>query len=366
MTQRKNATKREPLVHLTKRAAMSAWVSVGIRAGAVVLAFLFCAVFVAAVTGCSPFRFFSLLVNGILGTERRIWTTLFDLAILLCISLALTPAFRMRFWNCGGQGQTLMGGLACAAVMFYLGPKLPLGLLFIVMTVASVAAGALWALVPAIFKAKWNTNETLFTLMMNYVAIQLVIFMTKIWAGNGTTTMKVMDEYGLPDIGNRYLLRIIVVTVLTVLMHIYLNYSKHGYEISVVGESENTARYVGIDVKRVIIRTLLLSGAICGLAGLLLVGGGSHAINESTEGSRGFTAIMVSWLGKFNPLYMVLTSFLITFLNKGGSHVASMLGASDTVPQIITGIMLLFIIGSEFFIRYQVHFRTRNHKEADR
>lgn len=357
-------TKKEPLIHLTKRLSVSTRTSVLVRVGGVAAGFLLSALFVGIVVGCNPFRFFSLLVKGIIGTERRIWTTLFETSILLCIALALTPAFRMKFWNCGGQGQVLMGGLACAAVMFYLGPKLPLWLLFIVMTLASILAGAVWAVIPALFKAKWNTNETLFTLMMNYVAIQLVIFMTKIWAGNGTTTMKVMDAYGLPDIGNRYVLRLIVVALLTAGMYVYLNHFKHGYEISVVGESENTARYVGIDVRRVIIRTLLLSGAVCGVAGLLLVGGGSHAINDGIENGYGFTAIMVTWLGKFNPLTMILTSFLIVFLDKGGSNVASMLGASDTVPQIITGIMLLCIIGCEFFLRYQIHLRPLAGKEA--
>lgn len=360
-----NAAKKhkEPLIHLTKRVGMKPWLPYAIRGGAVVLALVVSAIFVGIVSGKNPLRFFGEMLSGVFGSQRRVWNTLFDMAILLCVALALTPAFRMHFWNIGGQGQILMGGLACAFVMYYLGPKLPLPILFLIMIVASLLTGALWAVIPAVFKAKWNTNETLFTLMMNYVAIQLVIFMTKIWAGNGTTTMRVMDEYGFPDIGNRYLLRIIVVVLLTAGMYVYLKYSKHGYEISVVGGSEKTAMYVGINVKKVIIRTLCLSGAICGLAGLLLVGGGSHAINEGTENGLGFTAIMVSWLGKFEPLYMILTAFLVTFLDRGGRNVASMMHVSEYTTQIITGLMLFFIIGSEFFISYEVHFRHREKKE---
>ena len=354
---------KEPLIHITKRTLSKPWQPYAIRAGAILIAFIVSAIFVAIAAKDNPFKFFGYLFEGVFGGSRRIWNTLFDLSILLCVALALTPAFRMQYWNIGGEGQILMGGLACASVMFYLGPVLPLPILFLVMILASLLAGAVWAVIPAIFKAQWNTNETLFTLMMNYVATQLVIFMTKIWAGNGTTTMKVMDAYGLPDIGNRYLLRILVVAALTAGMYIYLKYSKHGYEISVVGGSENTAKYVGINVKKVIIRTLCVSGAVCGLAGLLLVGGGSHSINESTAGGLGFTAIMVAWLGKFNPLYMILTAFLIVFLDRGGSNVAAMMQISEYVAQIITGLMLFCIIGSEFFINYQVHFRHRAKKE---
>lgn len=355
---------REPFIHLTKRVGFPAWFPYAVRAGAILLAFIFASVFVAITSGSSPFSYFGAMLSGIFGSARRVWNLLYDTAILLCVALALTPAFRMHFWNIGGQGQILVGGLACAAVMFYLGPVLPLPILFLLMTVASILTGAVWALIPAIFKAKWNTNETLFTLMMNYVAIQLVLFLTKIWAGNGTTTMRTMDAYGFPDIGgNRYLLRLIVVALLTVGMYIYLKYSKHGYEISVVGGSERTAMYIGINVKKVIVRTLILSGAVCGLAGLLLVGGGSHAINEGTENGLGFTAIMVSWLGKFEPVYMIFTALLITFLDRGGANVASMLGTSEYITDIITGVMLFFIVGSEFFIQYQVHFRHRSKKE---
>ena len=350
-------TKKEPLIHLTKRLSVPAYTSVLVRVGGIVAGFLLSALFVGITVGCDPFRFFSLLVKGVIGTERRIWTTLFETSILLCIALALTPAFRMKFWNCGGQGQVLMGGLACAAVMFYLGPKLPLWLLFILMTVASILAGAAWAVIPALFKAKWNTNETLFTLMMNYVAIQLVVFMTKIWAGNGTTTMKVMDAYGLPEIGNRYVLRLIVVALLTAGMYFYLNYFKHGYEISVVGESENTARYAGINVRRVMIRTMLISGALCGLCGFMIVAGRDQTISTTTAGGNGFTAIIVAWLAKFNTFYMALISFLLIFLQRGASEIASAYSLNEYAADIITGIILFFILGSEFFINYRLIWR---------
>ena len=285
------------------------------------------------------------------------------LAMLLCVSLAVTPAFKMRFWNIGAEGQVLIGGLAAAACMILLGGKMPNWLLIIVMTVASIVAGAIWAVIPAIFKANWGTNETLFTLMMNYVGIQLVSYFVMVWEvpkGSGKVGIinQATRDGWFPTIGdNDYLLNIIIVFVLTVLLYVYLRYSKHGYEIAVVGESENTARYIGINVKKVIIRTMLLSGALCGVAGLLLVGSTNHTITTTIAGGRGFTAIMVSWLAKFNPIYMVMTSFLLIFLEKGANEISTVYRLNQSFSDILTGIILFFIIGCEFFINYEIKFR---------
>ena len=160
------------------------------------------------------------------------------------------------------------------------------------------------------------------------------------------------------------MLNIIIVAIITVAMYIYLKYSKHGYEIAVVGESENTARYIGINVNKVILRTMALSGAVCGIAGLLLVGGTDHTISTSTADGRGFTAIMVSWLGKFNPIYMIFTSLLLVFLDAGADQISMIFGLNQSFSEIITGIILFFIIGSEFFINYQLKFRKRENKEV--
>ena len=254
--------------------------------------------------------------------------------------------------------------------MICLGDKLPNWLLICTMVAASIAAGAIWALLPAICKAKWNTNETLFTLMMNYVATQLVAFFVILWevpkgAGKIGIINQATEAGWLPQIGSyKYLLNVLVVAALTILMYIYLNYSKHGYEIAVVGESERTARYVGIKVEKVIIRTMLLSGAVCGVAGLLLVGGTDHTITTTIAGGRGFTAVMVSWLAKFNPIFMVFTSFLLVFLDRGASEISTVFGLNQSFADILTGIILFFIIGCEFFISYKISFRKSSRKEG--
>ncbi len=364
-----NGSGRTPLFHISKRASIPWYVSWAIRAAAIIAAMLVCALVTTLLTGADPIQIYITIFQGSFGTVRKFWVLLQELAILLCVSLAVTPAFKMRFWNIGGEGQVLIGGLATAACMFYLGDKLPSGLLILVMIVASILAGAIWALIPAIFKAKWNTNETLFTLMMNYVGIQLVSYFCNIWDRKGSGIVGIINPNTragwFPVLGGRqYLLNVLIVAAITVAVYVYLRFTKHGYELSVVGESERTARYVGIKVEKVILRTMLLSGALCGVAGLLLVGGTDHTISTTTAGGRGFTAVMVSWLAKFDPIFMVLTSFLLAFLSRGSSQIAQNFGLNHSFGDILTGIILFFIIGSEFFINYRLSFRSAAEKEG--
>ena len=311
---------------------------------------------------------FSTIIKGWFGTPCKTWVTFRDVAMLLCISLAVTPAFKMRFWNIGGEGQTLMGCLASASCMILLRDVLPNWALILVMLLTSMLAGAIWGGIPALFKAKWNTNETLFTLMMNYVATQLVAYFCIFWESpKGSGKIGIINQRSqigwLPKVADQqYLLNIIVVGVLVLLMFLYLYYTKHGYEISVVGESQRTARYVGIKVEWVIIRTMLISGAICGLAGFLLTAGSDHTLTTTLVDGRGFTAVMVSWLAKFNPFVMIFTSFLLVFLDRGAGEVSSKFGLNQSFADIITGVILFFIIGCEFFINYKISFCKRNGK----
>ena len=362
-----NNNSKEPLFHIVKRGALPWYKAWGIRLLAVVIALIVCAIITMTVTGENPIQVYATMIDSSFGSERKVWILAQNTAILLGVSLAVTPAFRMRFWNIGGEGQILAGCLAAAACMICLADTVPNGLLIAISAVASIIAGAIWGGIPAFFKAKWNTNETLFTLMMNYVAIQLVEYFLKVADKTGSNVVgpDLLTHGWFPEIfGVKYLLNILIVAIVCIAMHIYLRYSKHGYEIAVVGESENTAHYIGIDVKKVIIRTMALSGAICGLAGLLLVGGSSHSIDSNLVDGRGFTAIMVSWLAKFDPFTMILTTLLLVFLARGADEVTSKFGLNSDFSEILTGIILFFIIGCEFFINYKVQFRTSGKKEA--
>ncbi|HPF88153.1 MAG TPA: ABC transporter permease [Candidatus Limiplasma sp.] len=357
-------THKEPFVRIAKRDSISIWHSWLIRIVGLVLALVVSAFVIFAIVHLNPFKVYEAMFEGNFGSKRRTWVTLRDIAMLLCIGIGLAPAFKMRFWNIGAEGQILVGGLATAAVMIYFGKALPTWTLLLISFVVSGIAGAVWGAIPATFKARYGTNETLFTLMMNYVAIQLTSYFVAIWENPfGSNTVGIINQktqvgWFPPVLGQKYLLNVIIVLALTVIMYIYLRYSKHGYEIAVVGESDNTARYIGINVKRVIIRTMMLSGAICGLAGFIAVAGASHTISTSTAGGRGFTAIIVAWLAKFNTFMMILVAGLLVFLEKGAIQIASQYNLNDYASQMITGIILFFILGSEFFTQYRLIFRS--------
>lgn len=368
--QNNHKTHKEPLVYITKRGELPKLKQMLIKAIVILVGILFCALVTILITGENPLKVFRAMIVGSFGTPRKIWNLLQATAILLGISLAVTPAFKMRFWNTGAEGQVLIGMLASITCMIYIGDSLPSWLLILISFFASLVAGAVWAGIPGFFKAIWNTNETLFTLMMNYVAAQLVSLLIMYWVPSGSMVLGLVNSDGqngwFPSIfGQKYLLNILIVAVLTVAVYIYLTKSKQGYEIAVVGESENTARYIGINVKKVIIRTVLISGALCGVMGWILAAGTDHSITSSAVGGNGFTAIMVSWMSKFNPITMIFSSLLVCFLQKGAGEIASNLGLNSSVGEVLTGIMILFIISSDFFVNYQIHFRKNERKEKD-
>lgn len=366
--------KRAPLFHIAKRAAMPWYQAWAVRAIAIVASFLLIGIISLIVLKENPFKIFATMFSGAFAYPLRTWRLLYDTAILLLIALALTPAFRMRFWDIGAEGQVLFGGLCSCLCMKLIPesfPSLPSAVVLIIMLAAGILGGMLWTVIPAFFKAMWGTNETLFTLMMNYIATALIAYTIQAMFPKGTGTMGVINDQTrtgwLPTIGDgagkNYLLTIIIVVLLTCIMYVYMRYSKHGYEISVVGESENTARYIGINVRKVILRTMLVTGALCGLTGFLLVSGYNHSIATDSVGGNGFTAIMVAWLAKFNPIFMFFASFLISFLKVGAGHVANDFQIDTAYADILIGIVLFFIIGCEFFINYQICFRKKQ-KEA--
>lgn len=356
-----NSQVREPLFLIVKGDNMSLKKKALVYGIAIVVAMILTALICFILFGANPIRVIVEIFKGNFQTEMKFWLLLQDMSLLLLVALALLPAFKMKFWNLGGNGQILIGCLACVACMFYgKKNKTPEEVTIILMIVTSILAGAIWAVIPAIFKAKWNTNESLFTLMMNYIASGLVVYMISQWVQSGSGTLTPIKYANLPRIYNPYLLTIICAVVITVFMFFYLKKSKHGYELSVVGESYNTAKYVGINVKKTIIRTVALSGAICGLVGLILGGSINHNINSNSANNMGFTAIMVVWFAKCDPLLMVLSSFGITFLTKGMYQVKTAFGLNNNaVADLIVGFVYFIIIACEFFIIYKINLKKK-------
>ena len=360
----KSSVKKDPLVHLTRLPDPKVrhyWFS---KLISVVVALLICATITTIIEPNSFFLFFKYLGIGNFSNKLQVLTLFQDTAILLLIALALTPAFKMKFWNIGAEGQTLVGALGAVICLKYFTGTMPNVLLIFSCLAFALVFSIVWAVIPAIFKAFFKTNETLFTLMMNYLATYIVSYFIYLWFPKDKKIgilNQATQEGWLPKLfGQDYLLNVVIVAIVTVLVFVYLRYSKHGYELTVVGESQNTAKYVGINVKKTIIRTLILSGALCGLAGFLLVNGTMPTIDpNSTVGGAGFTAILVAWLGHFNPFEMIFTAFLVSFITLGGEHAGDMLiGSGESYSKVLIGIFFFVFIASEFFLRYKINFSS--------
>ena len=366
------------MIRISKRNSISFGKSALIRGIAILLSLIATAIVILAIVGLNPIDVYVSMAKGTFGDPfnlfgKRFQYFLRDMMILTCIAIGLAPAFKMRFWNVGAEGQMLVGAIGAMFFMRNFAGKMPDVLLFVCMIAAALLLGGIWGLIPGFFKAKWNTNETLFTLMMNYIAIRFTAFCVAKWENPfGSNTVGIVNSDTKTGwIGNLlskgynsdYLWTVLIVLVLCTAMWAYLRYSKQGYEIAVVGDSENTARYAGIRVNRVYMRTMAISGAVCGFAGFLAVSAVSHTISISTAGGRGFTAIIVAWLAKMNPFVMLLISALLTFLSKGAIQIATNFQLNEYASEIISGIVLFFILGSEFFINYKLKLRG-SHKEG--
>ena len=358
MKQTEQHTKKEPLFHIIKRDNISPQKKLVFYIGAIFFGLIIGAVICSLFSAKNPFDFFTSLFAGALNTPRRVWLLLQDTALLLGVSLALAPAFRMKFWNLGGNGQVVMGCLGYVSMMRYLGGKISDYVVMFLGIIVGILAGIIWALIPAIFKSFFNTNETLFTLMMNYIASGLVALFITMWLKNGETALPPIEQGVIPQIGNRYLLTIILFFLLACMMYDYLKFSKQGYEISVVGESTNTAKYIGINVRKVIIRTMIISGAIAGLVGVILGGAINHTVATDTASNMGFTAIMTSWLAAFNPIIMIASCFFITFVSKGMTQVGKDFKFTNiAISNIVIGIIYFSVIAVTFFMSYKIVFR---------
>ena len=351
--------KRQPIFRIVKRNASSICYNTFIRLCAIGFALLVILLFLNGVTGYSFNRIGELLFKGAFSTEFSVNSWLNSTVMLLIISVALAPAFKMKFWNIGAQGQVLMGALLASVVMWYFAEKITYSGSVFLMLLLGFLAGGIWALIPAFCKAKFGTNETLFTLMMNYIAIQLVACTVRIWQGDKTSLgfFNPSSEAGwlAPLFGNPYGAIILIAAIVVVFMAIYLNRTKHGFEISVVGDSPNTAKYAGMNTAKIVMRTVFLSGAICGLVGMLYVSGVNHTLSSNTGGSYGFTAIIVAWTAKFNPVVMVIVSMAIALFERGAVSInGSTTTLNNYTSYILIGILLFFLIGCEFFVNYKI------------
>lgn len=349
----------EPLVRLAKREELALWKAWLTRILSILLALLIGALIFMSL-GYNPIEIYAAMIDGCFGRQIYIKQTIKIAIPLLGTAIAIAPAFRMKFWNIGAEGQITIGALFATYFALYYYDKLPHTALLFVMFLAAMVGGALWSLIPAVFKAKWGTNETLFTLMLNYIAIGIVKYLQGgPWEQypKGTQQIRMFDKAArLPDLLGVNIGWVIVL-LLTIFMFVYLRYTKQGYEIAVVGESERTSRYAGMNVFKIVIRTMILSGAIAGIVGFIMVSGVNYTLSDTTANGVGFTAITVAWLAKLNSFGMVIISMLLAILDKGASTIQTRFGIPETAAEMLTGMILFCMLGSEFFIRFRMIFR---------
>ena len=351
-----NNENKMPLIRLAKRTSMHPAKAWAIRIASILVALLLGSIAIA-VTGNNPLSAYATMISGSFGSKVYIRQTVKIAVPLLGCALAIAPCFKMRFWNIGAEGQITAGALAATFFARYFSDKLPALPLLLIMGVAAAIGGGLWALIPAFFKAKWNTNETLFTLMMNYIIIGIVAWLQiGPWEGRQGRMAQFAANACLPKVFGVHCGWIIVL-VLVVFMHIYMRYTKQGYEIAVIGDSMNTARYAGMNVGYIMMRTMFISGAISGIVGFLIASGADNTLSSGVANGVGFTSITVAWLSQLNAFAMIVISLMLAVLTKGADTLQTHLNIPASSSDIIIGLLLFCMLGCEFFINYRMIFR---------
>ena len=348
-------------LHIAQRDELSRRQTFVFRALAVLFALAMGALFLL-VLGYQPLAVYGTMISGALGSAGMQKETLKLTIPLALASLGVLLAFKMRFWNIGAEGQIIMGAVA-ASYFAYFQAGLPRWALLVLMATFAILVGGLWGLVPAWFKTRFGTNETLFTLMLNYIALYLITFLREgPWRdpeGGGFAAMPRfpkaarLPEVPFPFVGNVHI-GWIVMLVMVVLLFVYLRYTKQGYELSVVGENERTARYAGMPVSKIVLRTMFLSAGICGLAGMLQVSGADRQLTDAIGGGRGFQAVSVVWLARLNPFGALAVSFLFSVMQKGFSMMQTEYRIPASMSDILQGVILFCVLGAEFFLQYRV------------
>ncbi|MBR5338390.1 MAG: ABC transporter permease [Lachnospiraceae bacterium] len=358
-------TVREPLLHIVKRDEIPAKKAMVLRIVAFLLALIAGGLFMLSI-GCNPIEVYQTIIVGCFRSNMAIQATVKIMIPLVIAALGVSLAFKMRFWNIGAEGQIIMGGVfASYFALFH--SDWPHWVLVIVMFLAGALGGAIWAYIPTFCKVRFNTNETLFTLMLNYIAYYIICFLRDgPWCdpnSPGFAKIATFDDNATLDKVLGVHSGWIIAIILLVAVFIYMNYTKQGYELAVVGGSSATATYAGMNVKKIMIRTMLISGGICGIGGMIQATGADATLSVGVAGGVGFTAIIIAWMASLDPRIILIISALFAILEKGSRVVESNMGISADSSAVLQGIILFFIMGCEFFFRYKFQGRAKKGSE---
>lgn len=344
------------LLKITKRSNLTKKQEYVIRTFAIVLA-LVCTALILLSFGLNPIRVYYAIIEGSLGTQLRIKQMIIKAIPLTITSLGILVAFRMKFWNIGGEGQIVMGAMAASYVALNYG-SLPKPVLLVLMAIAGMAMGGFWAFIPAVFKRKFGTNETIFTLMMNYIGIKFVMYLQYgPWMdpnANGFPRVAPFPENAVMPAFLGVHFGLVIAIVCVVFIYFLMTYTKLGYEISVVGESYETARYAGMNINKIVIIAMLISGGLCGLVGMIQASAVEKTLVAGITGGYGFTAIITAWLARLNAPVTAVVCILFAMLLQGGAYIQLAMNVPSSVAGIVQGTILFFVLGSEFFLQYKV------------
>ncbi len=315
-----------------------------------------------AFLGHNPIKVYSELVLGALGSSYRLVETINVMIPLTITALGVLIAFKMKFWNIGAEGQIAMGAIAGSYLALF-HSNLPKPILLVGMVLLAMLAGGVWALIPAFFKVRYNSNETLFTLMMNYLAIQLIVFLQfSAWKDPKSFGFAKIAQFNESAIFPKLFgVHIGWVAMLFLVFAIYMliNHTKLGYEICVVGTSKNTAKYAGMDVKGTILKTLFLSGAIAGLVGVFQASAINGTLSVQVSGGYGFTAIIIAWLSGMSTLVVPFTAFFFAILTQGANYIQTVFQIPQALAEVMQAVILIFALGSEFFVTYRIEWQSK-------
>lgn len=355
--------------HIVKRENCPVWKKLSLYLLAVVVALALGGLLLLAM-GVDPIAYYQrMFTMGMVGNKIAYKT--FENYLKLFVPLALTSvalslAFKMRFWNIGGEGQFILGAIAAATVAFQAGPILPKGVALLLMCLAGMAAAGLYGVLAAVLKVKFGTNETLMTLMLNYIALYFLVFLGETQAKwnfflDSSSVRPVFANFGkmvsFPQIPmGKFGLNICVILTFLIgtLIHCYLRYSKHGYEIAVVGDSPGTARYAGMKVNTIILRTVFLSACLIGLAAAFKVGT-AGILSTSFTDDVGWTGVIVAWLAQLNTAIIFVVAALISMLQHGSTVAAATFSQVDSsFADMLQGAILFLVLASDFLIRFKI------------
>lgn len=339
-----------------------------VQSYAILGALLLTGIFILSM-GHNPLSVYVSMLSGAFGSLYRFQETIIKAIPLLITALGIGVAFRMKFWNIGAEGQIIMGAFSASYIALNF-KDLPKPLLLILMFIVGIVGGGVWALIPAYLRAKFNTNETIVTLMMNYIALKWIVFLQYgPWKDPMSLGFPKIPNFSanaiLPKVAGIHIGWIISL-ILVVMIHYFIKHTKKGYEIQVLGESENTARYAGMNVKRIILTAMFISGGIAGMVGMIQASAVSNTLSMEISGGVGFTAIIIAWLSGLSAPWMMVVSLLFAVLTQGAGYIQTVYQIPQAAAQIIQGLILFFVLGSQFFLQYKIIFEKSKKVKAEK